>query len=92
MLWAMRPTARASPIFERCAELDEQGLGLLNELLDELEEEILLGRLVQEAELSEDDRVDGVRNLWIWTDRWRRGGNDRHVSQEPGHERAVRPC
>ena len=49
----------------------------MDELLDELDEEIAFGRVIQDAELFEDDRVDRVPTSAIRTGGRRRGGRDR---------------
>ena len=60
MLWTMRPTAKASPTSNASPELEEQGLGVVHEPVDDLEDEAFLRALTEQQQIVEDDRVDRV--------------------------------
>ena len=69
------------------AELRQEGLGVVGELLDQFAEKVLLGRLIEETELSEDGQVEAVTHGVVVIGPRDGTCGDGHVLHGPGHQR-----
>ena len=55
----MRPTRAESPRADGLAKVDEPRFGVVDELVDDLGEEVVIGRLTEQPQLVEHREVDG---------------------------------